>query len=170
MVSSRARRGFILQREDTTVRVNRDSVRDSIVPWVTNVVPALMVRSDFRESLARHRAAAPEEVDFDLVNCTWEDVLVQLERANNAASESESREGIRGRIRQSRRWIFNATEVLGPGLAAIPDELCILHGGLAAIFSVDAHLYRRHLERVTDSMSADSSASQADSSQNPQVI
>jgi hypothetical protein len=89
--------------------------------------------------LEQHQKQAPELVDFDfdLKNCTWDDVLIELERAQAAALASEKRGK---KIWKSPRKLWRiagaASDVIGPVLEAIPDELCVLHAGLAVIFSV----------------------------------
>jgi len=69
-----------------------------------------------------------------LKNCTWTDVLTELERAQDAAIESDRR----GRKWNHRPWraVGKYSGVISPGLSAFPDELCVLHGGLAVILSV----------------------------------
>jgi hypothetical protein len=91
--------------------------------------------SELRDSLINLCESNPDEVDFNITNCSWEDVLVEVERANRVAGEFESVDSIRGRIRRSRNWIWGATEAIVP---TIPTDLCILNAGLAAVFSVGA--------------------------------
>lgn len=102
---------------------------------------------DLRETLEYHWRAG-KYVDFttDLKSCTWDDVHGELARAQAAADESARR----GKQIHRKIWrsIGSTSSVLAPGLAAIPDELNILHGGLALVFSVRRVLIRRR--RRTD--------------------
>lgn len=86
--------------------------------------------------MKRFQSQAPDEADFDFdpLNCTWHNVLHELERAQVAASESEKR----GKKFHRRAWraMGNIGDILAPGLVAIPNNLCVLQGGLAVIFSV----------------------------------
>ncbi|KAK5658068.1 hypothetical protein OQA88_2624 [Cercophora sp. LCS_1] len=74
---------------------------------------------------------------FDLKDCSWEDVLTELERAQNATEEHNKR----GNSWYHKHWrSFGSTAgVFGAGLSAFPDELSPLHGGLAVIFSIARH-------------------------------
>jgi hypothetical protein len=94
------------------------------------------VSSDLEETLKQYRKQAPGQADFDfdLLKCTWHDVLRELERAQAAVSESN--DGGKKIHRQAWRTLGTVGDILAPGLAAIPDKLCVLHGGLAVIFSV----------------------------------
>jgi membrane protein YqaA with SNARE-associated domain len=58
----------------------------------------------------------------------------ELRKAQQAAIRSEERG--KNLIKKVWRKIGVTSSVLAPGLAAIPDNLCILNGGLAVIFSV----------------------------------
>ncbi|KAK4210103.1 hypothetical protein QBC37DRAFT_429270 [Rhypophila decipiens] len=73
-------------------------------------------------------------LDFDVRNCTWETVLAELERAQ----EDDEK---RGKKWHHKAWRItgSAVPLFGPGLSAFPDELCVLHGGLAVIFSIARH-------------------------------
>lgn len=92
--------------------------------------------SDLRETLECHQEKAGKYVDFipDLTKCTWDNVILELRKAQEKAAESEMRG--RNGIKRAWRVLGTAATVLAPGLAAIPDELHLLHGGLAVIFSV----------------------------------
>jgi hypothetical protein len=96
----------------------------------------LTVSSDLEETLKRYGKQAPDQADFDfdLLKCTWPDVLRELERAQAAVSKSDES----GKKIHRRAWraLGTVSDVLAPGLAAIPDKLCVLQGGLAVIFSV----------------------------------
>lgn len=92
--------------------------------------------SDLQETLKRHQKQAPELVDFDfdLLSCSWDDVLSELGRAQASVSESD-KDGKKF-CRRAWRTLGNVGHVVSPGLSAIPDDLSVLHGGLAVIFSV----------------------------------
>ena len=89
-----------------------------------------------KECLLEYEGTMSEEVSYTVQKCTWEDVIVEWERANDAKAALESHEGVRGWIRKSRRRLFDFADVLAPGIAAIPEDLCILHAGLAIVLSV----------------------------------
>ncbi|KAK4160418.1 hypothetical protein QBC43DRAFT_113603 [Cladorrhinum sp. PSN259] len=94
---------------------------------------------DLKETLECSQQKAKKYLDFnsDLVKCTWEDVHLQLRKAQEKAIESEYR-GKSG-IKKIWRSLGATSSVLAPGLAAIPDTLHVLHGGLAVIFSLARH-------------------------------
>lgn len=97
----------------------------------------LTTTSDLEQTLKRYQSLAPNDqvdFDFDLLRCTWHDVLRELERAQAAVLESDGR----GKRFHRRVWrgLGSTGPVIAPGLAAIPDNLCVLHGGLAVVFSV----------------------------------
>jgi hypothetical protein len=95
---------------------------------------------DLRETLECHQQKGKKYVDFthDLTNCTWDQVHEELRKAQAKAEESENR----GRHPVINVWrkMGVSSSVLAPGLEAIPDNLCMLHGGLAVIFSVRSGL------------------------------
>lgn len=77
------------------------------------------------------QTAVPGQLDFNPERCSWEDMLQELERAK---AESDAKgDGIAHKL---WRGVGTAATVLGPGLDALPDEVCVLKGGLAVIFSV----------------------------------
>ncbi|KAK3986432.1 hypothetical protein QBC44DRAFT_139558 [Cladorrhinum sp. PSN332] len=94
---------------------------------------------DLKETLECSQKKARRYLDFahNLQECTWENVHSELRKAREKAEESEKR----GRSGIKRLWrVTGATSsVLAPGLSAIPDSLCVLHGGLAVIFSLARH-------------------------------
>ncbi|KAK0643182.1 hypothetical protein B0T16DRAFT_178493 [Cercophora newfieldiana] len=93
-----------------------------------------------QETLECHQKVAKKYVDFidDLLKCTWEDVHNELHKAKQAQVLSERR-GSRNPIRGFWRTLGTSGSILSPGLSAIPDELCVLHGGLAVVFSLARH-------------------------------
>jgi hypothetical protein len=96
--------------------------------------------SEFQETLKQYQnqatGLADFDFDFDLLSCTWQDVLDEMDKAEAAASESHRR----GNEFPARAWRLFETmgDVISPALEAIPDELCVLHGGIAVIFSVSS--------------------------------
>jgi len=95
---------------------------------------------DLRNTLLRHQQIASKYVDFtdDLSNCTWENVLEELRKAQFAAFEAERR-GNRTHLSRGRARAVNPS-ILAPGVTPLPEELSVLSGGLAVIFSVIAPL------------------------------
>jgi len=93
--------------------------------------------ADLKETLECHQKVASKYVDFvdDLLKCTWDDVHEELQKAKRAHVVSERR-GNRNPLRGFWRTLGTSGSILAPGLSAIPDELCVLHGGLAVVFSV----------------------------------
>jgi hypothetical protein len=91
---------------------------------------------DVKETLECYQQRAGRLVDFtnDLAACRWDDVLEQLGKAQEAAEKS-NRMG-KNPVKRAWRAVGKASTILEPGLDAIPDDLCVLHGGLAVIFSV----------------------------------
>ncbi|KAK4225183.1 hypothetical protein QBC38DRAFT_270181 [Podospora fimiseda] len=94
---------------------------------------------DLKETLECSQTKARKYLDFaqNLQECTWEHVHAELNKARKKAEESERR----GRSGFKKLWrVTGATSsVLSPGLAALPDSLCVLHGGLAVVFSLARH-------------------------------
>jgi hypothetical protein len=103
---------------------------------------------DLRETLECHQQKAKKYVDFtfDLNNCTWDHVHEELRKAQEKAEESEN--GGKNPVRKAWRTLGAASSILAPGLAALPDYLCVLNGGLAVIFSVRLRLGRSHYDYV----------------------
>ncbi|KAE9373805.1 hypothetical protein N431DRAFT_407513 [Stipitochalara longipes BDJ] len=95
--------------------------------------------SDLEETLKRYQRQAPDQVDFDfdLLRCTWDDVLHELERAQAAVSERDNRG--ENFYRKAWRALGTVETVLAPRLTTIPDNLNVLQGGLVAIFRLARH-------------------------------
>lgn len=91
---------------------------------------------DLRETLECHQQKAAKYVDFtkDLTKCTWDDVNRELLKAQEAADKSEKRG--KNVVRKMWRTLGRESTIFTPGLAAVPETLCVLNGGLAVIFSV----------------------------------
>lgn len=94
--------------------------------------------ADLKDTLECHQKTARRYVDFadDVLHCTWDHVHEQLQKAKAAEEESQRRG--RNMARKTWRSMGTTGSILAPGLSAIPDDLCVLHGGLAVIFSVRA--------------------------------
>ncbi|KAK0622613.1 hypothetical protein B0T14DRAFT_150650 [Immersiella caudata] len=94
---------------------------------------------NLREILEEVEKKAPELVDFDfdVKCCTWRDVHAELERAQDAVLASEQR-GQKG-VRKWWRAVGTYGGVVGPVLSVFPDELSVLHGGLALLLSIARH-------------------------------
>ncbi|KAE8446335.1 hypothetical protein EG329_012084 [Mollisiaceae sp. DMI_Dod_QoI] len=94
---------------------------------------------DLRDTLECHQQKARKYVDFtvDVNKCTWEHVREELRKAQAKADESEKRG--KGPVKKVWRTLGASSSVLAPGLAALPDYLCVLNGGLAVIFSLARH-------------------------------
>jgi len=135
---------------------------------------SLSESSDLGETLSRYQAAATSqhsefELDFDPLRCTWDDVLRELERAKAATSESEDR----GKRLHKRAWRAMGTtgaDIFLPALAAIPDNLCVLQGGLAVIFTVCQVFGVFFLIELTDLDLVDCSSTCAESPKNPSSL
>ncbi|KAH7323239.1 hypothetical protein B0I35DRAFT_427345 [Stachybotrys elegans] len=95
--------------------------------------------NDLWETLHTHQTRAAKYVDFiqDVNKCTWDNVHEELRKAQEAAIESEGRG--KNMFKKIWRRMGVTSSILAPGLAAIPDELCVLNGGLAVIFSLARH-------------------------------
>lgn len=107
---------------------------------------------DLKETLECHCQKAAKYVDFasDLTDCPWETVLKQLEKAKAEMERAKAKsKGDQNPLRKTWRHIGSVSTVLGPGLSAIPDELCVLKGGLAVIFSVRDTIRLFSLVKVT---------------------
>jgi hypothetical protein len=91
---------------------------------------------DLRATLEFQHKVVGKYVDFtsDLNKCSWDDVHQQLAKAQATAEKSEKRG--EQPLRKVWRKIGSTSSILAPGLSALPDNLCVLHGGLALIFSV----------------------------------
>lgn len=92
--------------------------------------------SELRDTISRLFAKKDKSLDFDfdINRCSWDDVVSAVERAQEAVTENERR----GKMWQHRAWraVGATAGVFAPCLSAIPDDLSVLHGGLAVLFSV----------------------------------
>lgn len=85
------------------------------------------------------RAQSQLEPDFNVKQCSWEDVQRQLKQAEDEVEKYFAQaKGAKGILRKVWRKLGRASIVWEPGLEAIPDEmgLSVLKGGLALIFNV----------------------------------
>jgi hypothetical protein len=94
------------------------------------------VGDDLHDILSEHQRRGGKYIDFpgDVTKCSWDRVFEELCKAQKAAIESDKRG--KDFVKKTWRRIGTSASILSPGLAAIPDDLCILNGGLAFIFSV----------------------------------
>ncbi|KAK0632688.1 hypothetical protein B0T14DRAFT_560359 [Immersiella caudata] len=69
-------------------------------------------------------------LDFDPKNCQWSDVLEKLKEGNEALAKRMERDETWWS--KGGMWLVDLSS-LSPGLQAIPDDLCFLHGGLALV-------------------------------------
>jgi hypothetical protein len=74
------------------------------------------------------------ELPFNPVHCSWEDVLKELVKAEEAALASEK--GDKSFLTNNRRKLSTMSKSIVPLLVAIPSDLCVLQGGLAVVFHV----------------------------------
>jgi hypothetical protein len=86
------------------------------------------------EALQEYGRLEGRKLPFDPVDCSWRDVLKELEKAEQAAGTSE--QGDRKFLTNNRRKLSSMSKSIMPLLDAIPKELWILRGGLAIIFHV----------------------------------
>ena len=89
---------------------------------------------EFMEALQEYGRLEGRKLPFNPVDCSWADVLKELEKAEDAAVASEQGDK-RFLIKNRRKWSTMSKSIV-PLLNAIPDELCVLHGGLAIVFHV----------------------------------
>jgi hypothetical protein len=96
----------------------------------------LITPSDLEETLRRYQRLAADQTEFgfDLLKCTWDDVHHELQRAQDAVSECDSR-GEKF-YRKAWRALGPKETVPVPSLGSIPNNLNVLQRGLVAIFSV----------------------------------
>lgn len=95
--------------------------------------------SNLQETLKRYQTQATDLTDFnfDLLSCTWPDVLDEMKRAEAAVLESNGQ----GKKFPTKAWrlLGRVGNIISPALEAIPDEICLVRGGIALIFSVSSH-------------------------------
>jgi hypothetical protein len=87
--------------------------------------------SDYGMTLKEHDKRSPIALGFDVLDCPWQKVLDEMQRAKDF-SEGRDKKFMSG----GWRGMGRQADMILPSLAAFPDQLCILHGGLAVIFSV----------------------------------
>ena len=94
---------------------------------------------DLRDTVKLVQEKGPQFTSFvpDITNCTWDKVLEQLRKAQEAAGPANlDFDRKRNPYKTAARKFGVAATILSPGLAAIPDHLSVLQGGLAVVFSV----------------------------------
>lgn len=86
------------------------------------------------EALEKYTRIEGHNLHFDPTKCTWPEVVEELNKAHLVAQKHERRDKtLHGKV---WRTFNNASKIIQPAVAALPDELCILHGGLAILFNV----------------------------------
>ncbi|KAK0727450.1 hypothetical protein B0T26DRAFT_137102 [Lasiosphaeria miniovina] len=96
-------------------------------------------RQDFMTALNKYsrdldQLSREPEINFDVRNCEWSDVLKKLQDADDAVAKRMERDKtlwVKGRM-----VLTNMSNLFEPVLQAIPDELSFLHGGLALVLHV----------------------------------
>ncbi|KAK0124166.1 hypothetical protein ONS95_009148 [Cadophora gregata] len=91
---------------------------------------------DFVQTLREHERFNSRRLPFDPVQCSWQEVMKELEIATKAASLNQ--QGDKNFFTKNRRKLSSLSRSIVPLLNAIPDDLCFLHGGLAIIFHLAA--------------------------------
>lgn len=86
------------------------------------------------EALERYRGIEGHNLHFNPTKCTWAEVVEELNKAHLATYNREQRD----KTFHAKVWktFTNASKIIQPAVVALPDELCILHGGLAVVFNV----------------------------------
>jgi enoyl reductase-like protein len=93
-----------------------------------------MICRELMEALKEYGRLECRNLEFNPVDCSWADVFKELDRAEEAAAGSE--QGDKRFLINHRRKLSTMSKSIMPLLDALPDELCVLHGGLAVIFHV----------------------------------
>ncbi|KAK4187375.1 hypothetical protein QBC35DRAFT_234990 [Podospora australis] len=93
-------------------------------------------KSEFLQALREFNAYLDDvsknvQVDFDLKKCGWPDVLEKLKDADGAIAKRMERD--KTFWSKGARWLTDMSSLFQPGLQAIPDEFCFIHGGLALL-------------------------------------
>lgn len=97
------------------------------------------LQRDLEDALKWYREKNPD-VPFDVLNCSWDDVFDQMERAKG--DYQAKAENPRNPFRWLWRKAGSASEAVQPWLDLIPDEfgLSVARGGIAIIFHVSQEL------------------------------
>ena len=85
--------------------------------------------SAYLDQVSRERSIG---FDQDVNGCEWSHALEKLQAANEAVASRMERD--KTFLSKGAHVLTTMSNMLQPGLQAIPDELCILHGGLALLF------------------------------------
>ncbi|RDW84236.1 hypothetical protein BP6252_01826 [Coleophoma cylindrospora] len=89
---------------------------------------------EFAEALEKYTKVEGHNLEFDPAKCTWEEVVGELNKAHDAVYTYESRE--KKTHRKALKMINNASKIIEPAITSLPNELCILQGGLAIVFNL----------------------------------
>ena len=88
---------------------------------------------EYLDQVSRDRSV---DFDQDVRDCEWSDALEKLQEADRAVAKRMKKD--KTLLSKGAQVLTNMSNLLQPGLQAIPDELCILHGGLAFLFHASA--------------------------------
>ncbi len=80
------------------------------------------------------QAGREVDVDFDVRDCNWSHVIELLQRADDAVAKRVERD--KAFLSKGGRVLTDISGVLQSVLEALPDELCVLNGGLSLLFHV----------------------------------
>ncbi|KAK1832537.1 hypothetical protein QBC39DRAFT_68307 [Podospora conica] len=102
---------------------------DTLEPWekTENFLAELKKFNQYMDEVSRE-----VNVGFDVRNCGWSDVLGKMKDANSAIARRMERD--KTLWTKGAMVLTDISNLLQPALQAIPDELHLLHGGLALIF------------------------------------
>lgn len=76
------------------------------------------------------------DVGFDVMDCEWSDVIEKLQNANDAVAKRMERD--KSFLSKGGKVLTDISNMLQPAVQALPDQLCILNGGLSLLFHVRA--------------------------------
>lgn len=93
-------------------------------------------KKEFRVALEEFNTYLAEvskkvQVDFDVKDGRWSDVLEQLKEADDTMEERLLRD--QAFWSKGARWLTGMSNLFRPGLQVIPDEFCFVHGALALV-------------------------------------
>jgi hypothetical protein len=77
-----------------------------------------------------------DKLENDPAKYTLNDVLLYMTAAQDASEAAATGTGIQKRARKLFRGVGKISEVVSPAFQMLPDDLCVLHGGLAVLFNV----------------------------------
>jgi hypothetical protein len=101
---------------------------------MTTCQTKLTLSRELKEALREYGRLEGGRLPFNPVDCSWANVFEELRKAEDAAIISG--QGDKRFLTKSRRKLTIMSKSIVPLLQALPDELCVLQGGLATIFHV----------------------------------